>query len=276
MRRPDLDADPPLPPSHSAGGGDTPTACAGARPVRTGRKDVSYAPVNELRTQYQTAAKLHLATGMSIADACTKRGMNRSGSDYSGVRHWVTLFKMDGTAKVIQMPNIAPRVAAAAADVPGPRAVPPTTVKPRTYADIDTDADFESYCKAYRRIGVLMSGRCAQGYAKAKRAVEETMSWTIKRSSAFSSQANKGLKDPEKPGRKLAMGAAAEDVMVRSINMLRSMRLPTRKHIVLRMATNSRRRATRARSAMPSALCLRSTRRSKLLRISKPTQHIHS
>ena len=63
MRRPDLDADPPLPPSHSAGGGDTPTACAGARPVRTGRKDVSYAPVNELRTQYQTAAKLHLATG---------------------------------------------------------------------------------------------------------------------------------------------------------------------------------------------------------------------
>ena len=213
---------------------------------------------------------------MSIADACTKRGMNRSGSDYSGVRHWVTLFKMDGTAKVIQMPNIAPRVAAAAADVPGPRAVPPTTVKPRTYADIDTDADFESYCKAYRRIGVLMSGRCAQGYAKAKRAVEETMSWTIKRSSAFSSQANKGLKDPEKPGRKLAMGAAAEDVMVRSINMLRSMRLPTRKHIVLHSARRSRRRATRARSAMPSALCLRSTRRSKLLRISKPTQHIHS
>ena len=67
-----------------------------------------------------------------------------------------------------------------------------------------------------------MSGRCAQGYAKAKRAVEKTMSWTIKRWSAFSSQANKGLRDPEKPGRKLAMGAAAEDVMVRSINMLRA------------------------------------------------------
>ena len=117
-----------------------------------------------------------------------------------------------------------------------------------------------------------MSGRCAQGYAKAKRAVEESESWTIRRSSAFNSQANKGLKDPEKPGRKLAMGAAAEDVMVRSINMLRSMRLPTRKRIVLRMATNM----VNARSAMPSALCLRSTRRSKLLRISKPTQHIHS
>ena len=120
-----------------------------------------------------------------------------------------------------------------------------------------------------------MSGRCAQGYAKAKRAVEETMSWTIKRSSAFSSQANKGLKDPEKPGRRLAMGAAAEDVMVRSINMLRSIRLPTTPW-PSHSARRSRRRATRARSAMPSALCLRSTRRSKLLRISKPTQHIHS
>ena len=41
---------------------------------------MSYAPINELRTQYQAAARLHLARhDMSIARACEERGLNTTG-----------------------------------------------------------------------------------------------------------------------------------------------------------------------------------------------------
>ena len=50
-------------------------ACASTRPVRTASAKVSYAPTNELRIQYQAAARLHLATaGMGIDAACETRG----------------------------------------------------------------------------------------------------------------------------------------------------------------------------------------------------------
>ena len=50
-------------------------ASASIRPARTASRDVSYAPINELRTQYQAAARWHLAHhDMSIARACEERG----------------------------------------------------------------------------------------------------------------------------------------------------------------------------------------------------------
>jgi len=241
MRRPHLGLTPPLHHPHPPGDFKTPTACASTRPVRTASAGVSYAPIKELRTQYQAAARLHLATkGMGIDAACEARGLNKTGSDYHGTYYWVQKYKQNGTAKIIQgSDKIAERVTAAVAAVPGPapKVVIPGSA-PRVYDDIDTDEDFESYGKAYMKIGVLMSGRQAKTYAKAKLMVQKQMGWEIKKCSAYKSQKTFGLKVPNKPGRKPKMGVAAEEVMVRAVHLLRSMRLPARKHVVLRMATN--------------------------------------
>ena len=78
MRRPHLGLTPPLHHPHPPGDFKTPTACASTRPVRTASAGVSYAPIKELRTQYQAAARLHLATkGMGIDAACEARGLTR-------------------------------------------------------------------------------------------------------------------------------------------------------------------------------------------------------
>ena len=275
MRHQILRLPPPLRHPHPPGGTETPTACASIRPARTASRDVSYAPINELRTQYQAAARWHLAKrDTSIARACEERGLNTTGSDYRGVYRWVQNYKKNGTANIIQgSAEIAERVTAAVAAVPGPapKVVTPGSA-PRVYCDIDTDEDFESYCKAYMKIGVLMTGRAAKNYAKAKVLVERQMGWTIKKDSAYASKKTCGLKLPNRAGRKPKMGEAAEEVMVRAVNLLRSMRLPARKHIILRMATNM---VVTAGLDLDLDSTTRTPSR-KLLRIDKPTQHIHS
>jgi hypothetical protein len=186
---------------------------------------VSYAPVDELRLKYQTAARLHLSTpGLSIPDAAEEHGLNRSGSDYQGVRRWVLNFTINGMAKIIQMPGIAERVAAATAAVRPPAqsatTVPRAGAVLRTYSDIDSPDDFEDYAKAYRMIGKLMSGRKGKSWARCKITVERDTGWTIKKTSAFMSRAALGLEDPAKPGRKPKMGGAGEAAMVRAVNLL--------------------------------------------------------
>ena len=241
MRRPDLGLTPPLRHPHPADDIETPTACASTRPTRTASRAVSYAPDNALRIQYQTAARLHLASkGMGIHDACAARGLNTTGSDYSGTYYWVQEYKANGTANIIQgNSSISERVATAAAAVPGPAPTVATTGSaPRVDADINSADDFESNSKAFMRIGVPMTYRKAKGYAKAKVSVERELGWTVKKDAAYKSKKDSGLKPPNKPGRKPKMGQAAEETMVRAINLLRSLRLPARKHIVLRMATN--------------------------------------
>lgn len=75
MRHFYLGLTPPLHHPHPPGGPKTPTACASTRPIRTASVGVPQAPTNELRIQYQAAAKLHLATpGMGIDAACEARG----------------------------------------------------------------------------------------------------------------------------------------------------------------------------------------------------------
>ena len=156
---------------------------------------MSYAPINELRTQYQAAARLHLARhDMSIARACEERGLDTTGSDYRGVYRWVLNYKENGTTNIIQgSAEIAERVTAAVAAVPGPapKVVTPGSA-PRVYGDIDTDEDFESYGKAYMKVGVLVTGRTAKTYVKAKVQVEQQMGWT-RRSEPAGSRRRPGL-----------------------------------------------------------------------------------
>ena len=74
---------------------------------------------------------------------------------------------------------------------PAPKVVTPGSA-PRVYGDIDTDEDFESYGKAYMKVGVLVTGRTAKTYVKAKVQVEQQMGWT-RRSEPTGSRRRPGL-----------------------------------------------------------------------------------
>ena len=106
--------------------------------------------------------------------------------------------------------KIAGRVTAAVAAVPGPapKVVIPGSA-PRVYDDTDTDEDFESYGKAYMKIGVLVSGRQAKTCAKAKLVVQHQVGWTIKKASAFNSGRMGCQASAGRGGAQRAGGAAA-------------------------------------------------------------------
>ena len=125
-------------------------------------------------------------------------------------------------------------LASVAAAAPVAAAVAAAEVK--MLNDIANDADREAYSKAYKMIGRLMAGGMAWPKARAK--VQQETGWTVCRTSAFKSKRARGKVVPTPQGRPLYMGEEAEKTMVRSVQALRSMRLPARKHIVINMATN--------------------------------------
>jgi hypothetical protein len=190
-----------------------------------------------MKQQYQAAAKLFLASPgvKTIAAACKQRGLGESGSDYQGVRRWVQNYKDDGSSELLKKPDVAARVLAQVDSTEAPSAVPRPGFKVRKYGDMETDEDFQDYTGAYMRIGRLMSGRAPLTYKAALAIIERETFWTISRSCAY--EARKG-KPPNSKGRPLSMGIEADDAMVRGVKLLRAMQLPTRKNIVINMATN--------------------------------------
>eukprot|EP00937_MAST-01D_sp_MAST-1D-sp2_P003308 g3308.t1 len=149
-------------------------------------------------------------------------------------------WKADGTAKILAAPAVRGRVlASVAAAAPVAAAVAAAEVK--TLNDIANDADREAYSKAYKMIGRLMAGtNRSKGmpWPKALAKVQQETGWTVRRTTAFKSKRARGKVVPTPQGRPLYMGEEAEKTMVRSVQALRSMRLPARKHIVINMATN--------------------------------------
>ena len=214
------------------------------RPKRSARsKPVSYVDNSQVGTHFkamQAAARLFICdpNTTKVSDACRQCGVGENESDYRRVRRMVKTMKGNGTAAILQRPAVRATVLErVVGDAPAAAAAAAAAVaKPKVTADIKTAADSENYAKAYMLVGKIMAA--GTRYPDARARVEAETGWTIKSTSAFKSKATSGKEPPPKVGRPLYLGEDAEQTVIRAIQALRSMRLPTRKRIVVNMVTN--------------------------------------
>ena len=214
------------------------------RPGRSSRnKAISYVEKPHLSTHFkamQAAARLFICdpNTTKVSDACRQCGVGENESDYRRVRRMVKAMKSNGTATILQRPAVRDTVLERVVrDAPAATAAAAAAVaKHKVRADIKTDMDVKNYAKAYMLIGKIMAA--GMRYPDARARVEAETGWTIKSTSAFQSKATSGKRPPPKVGRPLYLGEDSEQTVIRAIQALRSMRLPTRKHIVINMVTN--------------------------------------
>ena len=177
----------------------------------------------------------------SVADACSAVGLDRVGSDWEGVKYHVKAFKKKKLDEALKQPEGRHRTLLKQEDfVPG--SSEKFMSKPCPSEDeTPTDALDKgySYDMAVMEVGKLTSRKVnAMSQHGAIKHVFEKTNIKVSRNSAEWSHRNKGLVPPSNRGRKLILGQAGEDIMVKVVSLLIHHRLPRKKHIVLQIANN--------------------------------------
>ena len=157
----------------------------------------------------------------SVADACSAVGLDRVGSDWEGVKYHVKAFKKKKLDEALKQPEGRHRTLLKQEDfVPG--SSEKFMSKPCPSEDeTPTDALDKgySYDMAVMEVGKLTSRKVnAMSQHGAIKHVFEKTNIKVSRNSAEWSHRNKGLVPPSNRGRKLILGQAGEDIMVKVVS----------------------------------------------------------
>eukprot|EP00937_MAST-01D_sp_MAST-1D-sp2_P004693 g4693.t1 len=219
--------------------------CFSIRPKRAAAaKPKDYVEKKQKRTLFRHAANVYFALGMGkVANACRALGLDDAGADWEGVKYYIKKFKQEGTDKMFEEPTYRARALRAAGELECAR-LPVTDVgaggsPPALPAETDGTVDKEEYDAAVMAVGKLMSAKV--GRLSRRKAIEKVRAETgitASNSAASKSCEQKGLVPPSKRGRPLVASEAADDLMVKVVQLLIHHRLPRKKHLVLAFANN--------------------------------------